>query len=203
MARFNYVALDASGQESTGLLEAVSTNDAIGQLRQAGYFPTSVHAEGQNVVAEKKERSSAKRAPKSAAATKGKGIVIYERKTVKTKTLMVFTRQLATLVDAGLPLLRGLNVLAKQERDVVLRNTINQLAESVQGGSTFSAGLAQHPRIFSKLYINMVKAGELGGVLELVLGRLAEFQEKAQKVKNKVVSAMIYPAIVLCLAIVI
>ncbi len=111
---------------------------------------------------------------------------------------MVFTRQLATLIDAGLPLLRGLNVLSKQEQDVVLKGTIDQLAEAVQGGSTFSESLAQHPRIFDKLYVNMVKAGELGGVLELVLNRLAEFQEKAQKVKNKVVAAMIYPAIVLC-----
>ena len=99
---------------------------------------------------------------------------------------MVFTRQLATLIDAGLPLLRGLNVLAKQERDSVLKNTINKLADSVQGGSTFSEGLAQHPKIFNNLFVNMVKAGELGGVLELVLSRLAEFQEKAQKIKNKV-----------------
>ena len=110
---------------------------------------------------------------------------------------MIFTRQLATLIDAGLPLLRGLNVLAKQEKDPVLKGTINHLADAVQGGSTFSESLAQHPKIFNKLYINMVKAGELGGVLELVLNRLAEFQEKAQKIKNKVVSAMFYPIIVL------
>ena len=114
---------------------------------------------------------------------------------------MIFTRQLATLIDAGLPLLRGLNVLAKQERDSVLKGTINKLADSVQGGSTFSEGLAQHPRIFNDLYVNMVKAGELGGVLEVVLTRLAEFQEKAQKIKNKVVAAMVYPVIVLVLAL--
>jgi type IV pilus assembly protein PilC len=114
---------------------------------------------------------------------------------------MIFTRQLATLIDAGLPLLRGLNVLAKQERDSVLKGTINKLADSVQGGSTFSEGLAQHPRIFNDLYVNMVKAGELGGVLEVVLTRLAEFQEKAQKIKNKVVAAMVYPVIVLVLAV--
>ena len=122
---------------------------------------------------------------------------------MKPKVLMVFTRQLATLIDAGLPLLRGLNVLSKQERDLVLKSTIDQLADAVQGGSTFSEALAQHPKIFNKLYVNMVKAGELGGVLELVLSRLAEFQEKAQKVKNKVKSAMIYPVIVLFLAMVI
>src|SRR5690606_32510642 len=99
--------------------------------------------------------------------------------------------------------LRGLNVLAKQEKDPVLRNTINALADSVQGGSTFSESMAQHPRIFNKLYINMVKAGELGGVLELVLNRLAEFQEKAQRIKNKVVAAMAYPVIVLMIAMLI
>ena len=113
---------------------------------------------------------------------------------------MIFTRQLATLIDAGLPLLRGLSVLGKQERDPVLKGTIFSLADAVQGGSTFSESLAQHPKIFNKLYVNMVKAGELGGVLELVLNRLAEFQEKAQKIKNKVVSAMAYPVIVLIIA---
>jgi len=122
---------------------------------------------------------------------------------VKSKTLMIFTRQLATLIDAGLPLLRSLTVLAKQERDPVLHKTIHALADAVQGGSTFSESMAQHPLIFNKLYINMVKAGELGGVLELVLNRLAEFQEKAQKVKNKVVSAMAYPVIVLIIAMLI
>lgn len=127
--------------------------------------------------------------------------MLFQRKTVKAKTLMVFTRQLATLIDAGLPLLRSLTVLGKQERDPVLRSTISSLADSVQGGSTFSEALAQHPKLFNKLYVNMVKAGELGGVLELVLNRLAEFQEKAQKIKNKVVAAMFYPIIVLFIAV--
>src|SRR5205085_12267107 len=112
-----------------------------------------------------------------------------------------FTRQLATLVDSGLPLLRGLNVLAKQERDSVLKKTINNLADGVQSGGTFSESLAQHPRIFNNLYVNMVKAGEVGGVLELVLSRLAEFQEKAAKIKNKVIAAMVYPAIVMVMAL--
>jgi len=139
----------------------------------------------------------------TAAKKGGKQIVLFQKKTVSGKVLMIFTRQLATLIDAGLPLLRSLTVLAKQEKDLVLRNTINALADGVQGGSTFSEAMAQHPRIFNKLYINMVKAGELGGVLELVLNRLAEFQEKAQKVKNKVVAAMAYPVIVLIIAVVI
>src|SRR3989440_12147657 len=203
MPRFTYIALDARGQESTGLMEAGSSNEVIGQLRQAGYFPTSVYEEGKGGgpdgrTARGATKTKAKRAPK---AKSSKNIVLFQRKTIKPKILMIFTRQLATLIDAGLPLLRGLNVLAKQERDSVLKATINQLADSVQGGSTFSEGLAQHPRVFNDLYINMVKAGELGGVLELVLTRLAEFQEKAQKVKNKVVAAMVYPIIVLLLAV--
>jgi len=114
---------------------------------------------------------------------------------------MIFTRQLATLIDSGLPLLRGLNVLTKQELDAVLKNTINKLADSVQSGSTFSESLAQYPLIFNDLYVNMVKAGEVGGVLELVLTRLAEFQEKAAKIKNKVAAAMVYPIIVMTMAI--
>jgi type IV pilus assembly protein PilC len=114
---------------------------------------------------------------------------------------MIFTRQLATLVDSGLPLLRSLNVLAKQERDKLMKNTINKLADSVQSGSTFSDALALHPRIFNNLYVNMVKAGEVGGVLELVLNRLSEFQEKAAKIKNKVIAAMVYPGIVMTMAV--
>src|SRR5438270_4530605 len=129
------------------------------------------------------------------------GIVLFQSKKVKPKVLMIFTRQLATLIDSGLPLLRSLNVLSKQERDAVLKRTTDALAESVQGGSTFSDSLTQHPRIFNQLYISMVKAGELGGVLEVVLTRLAEFQEKAQKIKNKVLAAMVYPIIVLTLAL--
>jgi type IV pilus assembly protein PilC len=201
MPRYTYVALDSRGQESTGLVDAPSTNEAIGQLRQAGYFPTNVSEEGKAVGASAKAAPRAAKTPRVERAPRSKDIILFQRKSVKPKTLMIFTRQLATLIDAGLPLLRGLNVLAKQERDTVLKNTINKLADSVQEGSTFSEGLAQHPRLFNNLYVNMVRAGELGGVLELVLTRLAEFQEKAQKVKNKVVAAMVYPIIVLLLAV--
>src|ERR1700704_6770724 len=201
MPRYTYVALDARGQESTGLGDAGSTNDAIGELRRAGYFPTHVYEEGATTAVATKTARQKTKAPRAERKAGSKNIVLFQRKTVKPKVLMIFTRQLATLIDAGLPLLRGLNVLAKQERDSVLKGTINKLADSVQGGSTFSEGLAQHPRIFNDLYVNMVKAGELGGVLEVVLTRLAEFQEKAQKIKNKIVAAMVYPIIVMCMAV--
>lgn len=201
MPRYAYVALDSRGQESTGSVEASSSNEAIGQLRQAGYFPTSVYEEGKggpDGETEKRSTAAPRVARKSFAS---KEITLFQRKRIKPKTLMIFTRQLATLIDSGLPLLRGLNVLAKQETDPVLKKTINKVADSVQGGETFSTGLAQHPAIFNDLYINMVKAGELGGVLELVLSRLAEFQEKAAKIKNKVAAAMVYPLIVMVLAV--
>ena len=200
MPRFNYVALDARGQEATGLVEAPSSNAAITQLRQAGYFPTNVIEEA---ISSPDGQAARDRAAKMTRTTKPrvkKGIVLFKRRKVKSKILMIFTRQLATLIDSGLPLLRSLNVLAKQERDKLMKNTINKIADSVQSGSTFSDALALHPRIFNDLYVNMVKAGEVGGVLELVLTRLSEFQEKAAKIKNKVIAAMVYPGIVMTMA---
>jgi type IV pilus assembly protein PilC len=200
MARFNYVALDARGQEASGLLEAASSSAAISQLRQSGYFPTSVIEEA---IISSDGKGTLRRAATVARTTKPrakKGIVLFQRRKVKSKILMVFTRQLATLIDSGLPLLRSLNVLAKQERDKVMKKTIDKLADSVQSGSTFSDALALHPKIFNNLFVNMVKAGEVGGVLELVLTRLSEFQEKASKIKNKIISAMVYPIIVLTMA---
>src|SRR5437588_5797649 len=149
MARFNYIALDTRGQEATGLVEAPSSNAAISQLRQAGYFPTSVIEEA---IASPDGQESRQRAAKMAGITKPrakKGLVLFERKKIKSKILMIFTRQLATLIDSGLPLLRSLNVLAKQERDPVLKRTTEALGDSVQGGSTFSDALAQHPKTFN------------------------------------------------------
>src|SRR5205807_4644292 len=200
MPRFTYVALDGRGQESTGLVEAGSSNEAIGQLRQAGYFPTSVYEESKGGGRDGKSARATAKAIRAAQPRERKNIVLFQRKKVKPKVLMIFTRQLATLIDAGLPLLRSLNVLAKQERDAVLKRTINKLADGVQGGNTFSDALSLHPPIFNDLYVNMVKAGELGGVLEVVLNRLAEFQEKAAKIKNRVKSAMVYPVIVISMA---
>jgi type IV pilus assembly protein PilC len=199
--RFNYIALDARGQEATGLVEAPSTNAAISQLRQSGYFPTSVVEEAiRGLDGEVARQRAAKMGPTTKPRAK-RGIVLFARRKVKSKVLMIFTRQLATLIDSGLPLLRSLNVLAKQERDKVLKRTINKIADSVQSGSTFSDALALHPRIFNNLYVNMVKAGEVGGVLELVLTRLSEFQEKAAKIKNKIIAAMVYPGIVMTMAV--
>ena len=194
MANFQYIALDAKGEQTTGTVQAGSETDAVAQLRAQGLYPTQVIQEGKGnlSVAGKKAAAKARGKRKARGKTGGR---------IKPKILMIFTRQLATLIDSGLPLLRGLTVLGKQEPNQVLRGTINSIADSVQGGSTFSESLAQHPRIFDKLYVNMVKAGELGGVLEVVLTRLAEYQEKAHKLKNKIVAAMVYPVIVMFIAV--
>src|SRR5438105_3466152 len=201
MPKFNYVAMDAHGKETKGTLEVASQNEAIARVKEMQLFPTKI------VEVEKvKERPDKKARPAGKAGKKGGGMNIQIKipglsGKVKSKVLTTFTRQLATLVDAGLPLLRGLRVLEKQERNVTLKEIIGKLALSIEGGSTFSEGLAQHPKVFNKLYINMVKAGELGGVLEVVLNRLSEFMEKAQKIKGKVIAAMFYPVPVMIVAV--
>ncbi|RYD50390.1 MAG: type II secretion system F family protein, partial [Verrucomicrobiaceae bacterium] len=196
MPQFQFTAAYAKGEQMSGTIESTSEADAIQQLRSQGYYPLQVVEAGKGKLAAKK---GAKKGGKPAAGKKKGKAATGGR--VKPKILMIFTRQLATLIDSGLPLLRGLTVLAKQEPNPMLQATISSLADSVQSGSTFSESLAQHPRIFNKLYVNMVKAGELGGVLEIVLVRLAEYQEKAHKLKNKIVSAMVYPVIVMFIAV--
>ena len=198
MAHFQYLALDAKGEQTTGSIEAGSEADAITQIRAQGLYPTQVVEQGKGTL------NAASTKGKSSVGKKGKGKAKAKKISggkVKPKVMMIFTRQLATLIDSGLPLLKGLNVLAKQEPNPVLKNTITSIADSVQSGSTFSESLAQHPKLFNKLYVNMVKAGELGGVLEVVLTRLAEYMEKANKLKNKIVSAMVYPFIVMFIAV--
>ena len=199
MPTFHYIALDANGQETAGTIDASSDTDAINQLRSQQLYPTQVAQEGKGDASAIKAKAS-KVTTRSKGKTTGKS---NNNVTIKSKNLMVFTRQLATLIDSGLPLLRGLTVLGRQEPLPALKRTITTIADSVQTGSTFSESLSQFPKIFNKLYINMVKAGELGGVLEIVLNRLAEYQEKAQKLKNKIVAAMVYPIIVMVIAVLI
>ena len=200
MPKFSYVAMDQKGKETKGTLEVASQSEAIGRVKEMGFFPTKI-------VEIDKEKPGRKPKAAAKAARKKKGGLNINITIpglggrVKSKVLTTFTRQLATLVDAGLPLLRGLRVLEKQERNSTLRGIIGDLALAIEGGSTFSECLAQHPKVFNRLYVNMVKAGELGGVLEVVLNRLAEFMEKAQKIKGKVIAAMFYPVAVMTVAV--
>ena len=188
MPKYSYTAVDARGKQANGFVDASDQNDAITQIRQLGFYPQRLDETKEEVEAGSGAGSGGPKKKKKGGAK------------VKMKILTIFTRQLATLIEAGLPLMRSLSTLAKQERNPIMRATMADLASSVESGGTFSEALAQHPRIFDKLYVNMVKAGELGGVLEIVLARLAEFQEKSQKIKGKVMSAMVYPLVVLTIA---
>ena len=203
MPKFSYVAMDSRGKETKGTIDVANQNEAIGRIKEMGFFPTK--------VVEDKGGGAGAAAAKKTGKGKGKkggGMSINIKipglgGRVKSKILCTFTRQLATLVQAGLPLLRGLRVLQKQEKNATLKGILGELAISIEGGSTFSEALAQHPKVFNRLFVNMVKAGEMGGVLEVVLKRLSEFMEKAQKIKGKVIAAMFYPVAVMCVATII
>ena len=208
MPKYSYVAMDSRGKETKGTLDVASQNEAIGRLKEMGFFPTKVvEVDKDKAKPDAAAAAGAKKAP--AKGKKGGMSMNLSIKIpglsgrVKTKVLTTFTRQLATLVQAGLPLLRGLRVLEKQERNANLKRIIGEVGTSIEGGSTFSEALAQHPKVFNRLFINMVKAGEMGGVLEVVLKRLSEFMEKAQKIKGKVIAAMFYPVAVMVVAVVI
>lgn len=203
MATFEFVAIDARGKESRGSVDADNQNAAISSLKKKGLFPTSITAAG---AAKDGALPRAGRPPAAAKKTSAMNIQIklpnlnLGSGRVKQKQLMVVTRQLATLIDAGLPLLRGLQVIQRQERHPGLKRIMGLLSESIQSGNTLAEAMAQHPKVYNKLYVNMVKAGEIGGVLDIVLVRLSEFMEKLQKIRGKVISAMTYPAVVMFVA---
>ncbi len=195
MPNFKYTALDQNGVEKTGIVSADNKIAAMEMVRAQGLLLRECEeaAKGARPTAAKESKKG-----KAKKKAKGKG---KAGGSIKQKELMVFTRQLATLIDAGLPLLQSLNVLSKQEPNPNLRATITALSDSVQGGSTFSEALSTYPKMFNRLFVNMVKAGEIGGVLEVVLRRLAEYQEKANKLRGKITSAMVYPLIIMTIAV--
>ncbi len=195
MPNFKYTALDQNGVEKTGIITADSKMAAAEMVRAQGLLLRDC------VEASKSAKPTAPKEARKKGEKKKKTSGGKAGASVKQKELMIFTRQLATLIDAGLPLLQSLNVLQKQEPNPNLRATIAALAESVQGGSTFSEALSAYPKLFDRLFVNMVKAGEIGGVLEVVLKRLAEYQEKANKLRSKIVSAMVYPTIIMVIAV--
>jgi len=216
MATFQYIATDSSGKEVRGTVDAGDRNSAISAVRAQGLLPKALgevksQAQSSSSPAASPAAKSRKapKAPAPAGKKKGLGSDIkinirmpkFLQGKIKTKVLTQFTRQLATLVNAGLPLMRGIDVLKRQMKDPQMQDALNGISENIAAGGTFSEALTAYPKIFDKLYVNMVKAGEAGGVLEVVLARLAEFAEKSEKIKNKVKGAMIYPCVVLVAAI--
>jgi type IV pilus assembly protein PilC len=197
MPKFTFTAIDTGGRERTGLLEAPTAELASSQIKSMGLFPTRLVEDAEDPGAKRKIPGFNRNG--SVAAKRKKPIVIG--KPVNLKGLTIFTRQLSILLESGLPLLRGLEVLGKQEKKPAFKAVIEELSDNIRSGNTFSEGLERNPKVFNRLYVNMVRAGEAGGVLDVVLERLSRFMEKAEKIKGKVRAAMVYPIIVLIVAV--
>jgi type IV pilus assembly protein PilC len=189
MPEYKYNAIDRNGAQTTGKIEAPNDEQARQKLMARGLMVTSLVG----------DTGAAK--PVSAAAPAKKSFSFGSKVSAEDVTTM--TRQLATLIVAGLPLLRALELIHKQERNLHFKEVLGLIAESVSQGNNLSEALAAHPKVFDRLFINMVKAGEAGGVLDKVLDRLAKFREKAQRIQKKVKSAMVYPGVVVSVAVVI
>ena len=195
MPTFAFEAMNSSGQEVKEEIDAASSEEAIAKIRGKGYFPTKV-----------REKAAKKGAKKKKGGEEAQ-VVEVKRKMpisiggVPRKQLVGFTRQLSTLQDAGLPILRSLQILEQQQKPGLLKAIIGGVADEVEGGGTLSDAMAKFPKAFDKLYVNMINAGEAGGVLDLILARLADFMEKAARLKKKVIGAMIYPAVVITIAV--
>ena len=191
MPVFKYEALNSQGQEIKDEVEAPSKEEAVSKVRGLGYFPTKV------IEKIDKKKVAAKKGGRGPKQRKAAGTGIGW---VSTKALCSFTRQLSTLQDAGLPILRSVRILEQQQKQGMLRSCLKQVTEDVEGGATLSEAMARHPKCFDRLYSNMVAAGEAGGVLDVILQRLADFLEKAQKLRRKIIGAMIYPCVVITIA---
>ncbi len=200
MPTYTYEAMNSVGQPVKGDVEATSSDDAIAKVRAMGNFPTKVKERTARRGGARKGSQVQRSGGTGGGASRGGRRVAGS---VPKKLLTQFTRQLATLVDAGLPILRSLRILEQQQKPGMLRVAIRLVAEDVEGGSTLSEALARHPKAFDRLYINMVRAGELGGVLDVILQRLADFMEKSQALKRKITGAMIYPVVVITFAMLI
>lgn len=196
MPTYQYEALNSAGKPQKGVVEASTSEEAIQRIKGQGYFPTAVR--------EQKVKGSAVRSEtRGKKKTKKKGQITISIGGVGQKKLTLFTRQLSTLQDAGLPLLRSLQILEGQQKPGLLKSILGSVCEDVEAGTTLSDAMAKHPKAFDRLYCKMVNAGEIGGVLDLILQRLANFMEKAQRLRRRIIGAMIYPTVVILIAVLI
>src|SRR5437660_5744140 len=192
MATFKFEAMDTTGAEVKDSVEAPSEEEAQQKIKQMGYFVTKI----QEVATAKGKKGKGKKRG-------GKKKKTFTIGGVSNKKLCTFTRQFSTLQDAGLPVLRSLKILENQMRPGVLKNALIDVVDDVESGNTLSEAMGKHPKCFDRLYVNMVKAGEAGGALEVILQRLADFKEKSQSLKRKIIGAMVYPIVVILVAVLI
>ncbi len=192
MSTYAYEAVNAAGASSSGRIEVATQSEAVRRIKEMGLFPTRVC-----------EQRSRRHSPAPANSVNRTGskwqLTVFEGR-VKPIAIATLTRQMATLAEAGLPLLRGLRILQQQETHPRLKRVLGEISTAIESGMLLSEALAAHPKVFNKLYLNMVRAGELSGALDVALLRLAEFMEKAERIKNKVKAAMFYPAAVMFVA---
>ncbi|MFK7769895.1 MAG: type II secretion system F family protein [Mariniblastus sp.] len=186
MPTYQFEAMDPQGQEIKDVIEAATQDDAQATIRSMGYFVT---------------RISIQKAAKGAAASSGKARKTFAIGGAGGKKMVTFTRQLSILQDAGLPILRSLKILEEQAMPGALKNGLIDVCDEIEGGASLSEALAKSPKVFDRLYVNMIKAGEAGGSLEVILRRLAEFKERTQALKTKVIGAMMYPIMVVLFTI--
>lgn len=187
MPTYQFEAMDATGEEIKDVIEAATEEEAQTTIRQMGYFVTR--------IAVKKGTGSTK------SAVSGKRKRPFAIGGGGSKALTTFTRQLSILQDAGLPILRSLKILEEQSKAGKLKNSLMDVCDEIEAGSTLSEAMSKSPKMFNRLYVNMIKAGEAGGALELILQRLADFMERSQSIKRKVKGAMIYPCVIICVAV--
>src|SRR5215210_7017402 len=195
MPTYQYEAMDHAGKEVKDTIDAATQEEAQQLIRQKGFFVTKIAER-----AKTKGKKGAAPAKKKGGRGKKKSFTIGR---VSNKQLCTFTRQLSTLQDAGLPILRSLKILENQCKPGVLKNSLGDVVEDIESGSTLSEAFAKHPKAFDRLYCNMIKAGEAGGALEAILQRLADFKEKSQTLKRRIKGAMVYPIVVIFVAVVI
>jgi type IV pilus assembly protein PilC len=189
MPSYKFEAMDTAGEEVKDQIEATNEEEAQQKIKQMGYFVTKLTQVGTTGTKGKKKKKS------------GKSRKTFTIGGVSNKMLCLFTRQFSTLQDAGLPVLRSLRILERQMKPSVLKNALIDVVEDVESGNSLSEAFAKHPKCFDRLYVNMVKAGEAGGALEIILQRLADFKEKSQSLKRKVIGAMVYPIVVIFVAV--
>ncbi len=201
MPIFQYTAMDSGGKEKKGRMEADNEQAVGAALKEQGMFPTSIkEAKASGTVRKGGGKAAGGGAKKGGSMFARMSDMQIGTPTIKPKDLAVTTRQLAILLDAGLPLLRALKTLSDQSKTPAIKRVLDDTATAVEGGSTFSEALTKNPKSFDKLYLNMVRAGEAAGALEIILDRLATFMEKAIRMAGKIKAAMVYPVMVLIMA---
>src|SRR6266487_1089182 len=183
MAKFSWEARSKTGSTQKGVMEASSVSMVETQLKKFGFTGIVIKEEG---------KSKGMKLPGFGGKQK-----------ISTKDLVIFTRQFATMIDSGLPLVQCLDILASQQENKTFQKILYKVKEDVESGSTFADALGKHPKAFDELYVNLVAAGEVGGILDTILNRLAAYIEKAMKLKKRIKAAMVYPAVIVLVAIVV